>query len=295
MTTATPPAICGACNHHQEDHDTRKGHCTTCQTECAYRPPRALACGYCYEERGREVHPHPECPVGHLDTVVDRWPALQERAGTRPTTSWPPAMGVARLMSEEERQEHAAERADTAPDAPGPRPAPVDVNVLDVMTTVDTGLVTAADWLASRIQREPIKTPTGKGWGDEAHKAVVLLAAKDAADPARWKLTGQRSAPAAARWLAGRLANRPGPCRQLDNGERQAVAEVARMASELMRRVLGDARRMTPVPQPCPAPCGGQLVVEGGDGEPPVVRCEDCGRTWAEAASGIRELTQEFR
>ncbi|MFE7977631.1 hypothetical protein [Streptomyces shenzhenensis] len=102
----------------------------------AYRPAgrrcerRALACGYCYEARGREVHPHPECPVGHLDTVVDRWPALQERAGTRPTTSRPPAMGVARLMSVE-RQEYEAERADTSPDAPAPRPAPVDVEGSD--------------------------------------------------------------------------------------------------------------------------------------------------------------------
>ncbi|MFE7979859.1 hypothetical protein [Streptomyces shenzhenensis] len=70
------------------------------------------------------------------------------------------------------------------------------------MTTVETGLVTAADWLASRIQHKPVKAPTGRGRGDEAHKAVVLLAAKDAADPAGWRLAGQRSAPTAARWLA---------------------------------------------------------------------------------------------
>ncbi|WP_445524775.1 hypothetical protein [Streptomyces cyslabdanicus] len=283
MTTApTPPAICGACNHHHTDHDTRKAHCNTCQADCAYRPPRLLACRLCYEELGQEVHPHPECPIGHLDTVTDRWTTLEERAGTRPTTSWPPAMGITRLMSDEERQELADERADTNPDAPGPRPAPVDVDVLDVMTTVTTGLTTAADWLASRIQREPIKAPAGKGWGDQAHKAAVLLAAKDAADPARWRFTGQRSATTAAQWLSDRLAQRPGPCRQLDDGERQAVAEVARMAAELVRLALGDARRKTPVSEPCPAPCRGQLVVEGGDGEPPVVRCEDCGRTWTD-------------
>lgn len=30
------------------------------------RPPRArlLDCGWCYEENGEEVHPHPECPIG---------------------------------------------------------------------------------------------------------------------------------------------------------------------------------------------------------------------------------------
>lgn len=26
--------------------------------------PRLLDCGFCYEERGEEVHPHPECPRG---------------------------------------------------------------------------------------------------------------------------------------------------------------------------------------------------------------------------------------
>lgn len=26
--------------------------------------PRPLDCGFCYEEQGEEVHPHPECPIG---------------------------------------------------------------------------------------------------------------------------------------------------------------------------------------------------------------------------------------
>lgn len=286
-TTVTPPTTCGACNHPQDAHDTRKAHCTTCAGDCAYRPPRLLVCGLCYEELGEEVHPHPECSLGHLGTVVDRWETLEERAGTRPATSWPPAMGITRLVSDEERQELADERADTNPDAPGPRPAPVDVDILDVMTTVEDGLVTAADWLASRIQREPVKAPNGKGWGDEAHKAAVLLAAKDSADPARWRFNGQRTATTAAAWLAARLADRPGPFRRLDDGERGAVVEVARMASELIRRSLGDARRVEAVPHPCPHPCGGQLVVEGGDGEAPLVRCTEphCGRTWTETAA----------
>jgi len=233
-----------------------------------------------------EAHPHPACPIGQLHTVTDRWADVEDRAGTRPVTSWPPAMGITRLMTDEERQELAAERTDTDPDAPGPRPAPVDVDILDVMTLVETGLVTAADWLASRVQRQPVTAPVGRGWGDEAHKAAVLLAAKDAADPARWRYTGHRSARAAAEWLAARLADRPGPFRTLDDGERQAVTEVARMAGELVDRALGDARRVEDVPHPCPAPCGGQLVVEGGDGAPPIVRCTKpgCGRTWTETS-----------
>ncbi|MFD3614448.1 hypothetical protein ACFWWT_04195 [Streptomyces sp. NPDC058676] len=221
----------------------------------------------------------------HLDTVTERWTSLQDRVGDRPTTTWPPAMGITRLMSDEELQEQAAERADTAPDAPGPRPVPVDVDVLDVMTTIETGLVTAADWLAERVQRPAFRAPTGHGWSDDVHRAAVLLATKDAADPRRWRYNGQPTAPDAAEWLACRLRDQPGPFRKLDEGERQAVAEVAQAGAELIRRTLGDARRTTAVPEPCPMPCGGQLVVEGGDGEPPIVRCEDCGRTWTEQTS----------
>ncbi|MFI7014407.1 hypothetical protein [Streptomyces sp. NPDC050164] len=222
-----------------------------------------------------------------LDTITERWPTLHEAAGTRPTTTWPPAMGITRLMTEEERQEQAAERADTNPDAPGPRPTPIDVDVLDVMTTIETGLLTTADWLAERVQRPAFRATTGRGWSDDVHRQVVLLAAKDAADPRRWKYTGQRDAPTAAEWLSLRLRNAPGPFRALDEGERQAVENVARMGVELLRRTLGEARRKEAVPHPCPQPCGGQLVVEGGDGAPPVVRCEDCGRTWTEAAADV--------
>ncbi|MGC4925524.1 DUF6085 family protein [Streptomyces sp. DT117] len=28
------------------------------------KEPRLLDCGFCYEEQGEEVHPHPECPIG---------------------------------------------------------------------------------------------------------------------------------------------------------------------------------------------------------------------------------------
>ncbi|MEU0199157.1 MULTISPECIES: hypothetical protein [unclassified Streptomyces] len=222
-----------------------------------------------------------------LDTITERWTTLAEAAGTRPTTTWPPAMGITRLMTDEERQEQAAERADTNPDAPGPRPTPVDVDVLDVMTTIEQGLVTTADWLAERVQRPAFRATTGRGWSDDVHRQVVLLAAKDSADPRRWKFTGQRDAPTAAEWLSLRLQGAPGPFRALDEGERQAVENVARMGAELLRRTLGEARRKEAVPHPCPQPCGGQLVVEGGDGQPPVVRCEDCGRTWTEAAADV--------
>ncbi|MFZ3569450.1 hypothetical protein ACNYS0_21090 [Streptomyces sp. BH034] len=221
-----------------------------------------------------------------LDTITERWSALAEAAGTRPVTGWPPIMGVARILDDEEREQYAAERADSAPDAPGPRPTPVDVDVLDVMNTIEQGLCTTADWLASRVQRPVMTVPTGRGWSDEAHRQAVLAAAKDAADPRRWKYQGERSALSAASWLAHRLAERPGPFRALDGGERDAVAKVAAMGAELLRKTLGEERRTEPVPHPCPG-CRGQLVVAGGDGLPPVVRCEDCGRSWRERGNDV--------
>ncbi|MEU1155741.1 hypothetical protein ABZ369_22370 [Streptomyces sp. NPDC005918] len=214
-----------------------------------------------------------------LDTITERWAALAEAAGTRPVTGWPPVMGVALILNAEQREEHAAERADTAPDAPGPRPVPVDVDVLDVMRTIEDGLCTTADWLASRVQRPPLGAATGRGWSDDVHRQALLLAAKDGADPRRWSYRGERTAPAAAEWLALRVRAAAGPFRALDVGELEAVAKVAAMGAALIARALGEERRRVPVPHPCPT-CGGQLLVEGGDGQPPVVRCEDCGRAW---------------
>lgn len=41
--------------------------------------PRLLACGWCYEEHGEAVHPHPECPIGYTDP--DTALALSELQG----------------------------------------------------------------------------------------------------------------------------------------------------------------------------------------------------------------------
>jgi hypothetical protein len=42
-----------------EDHD-----------RWAVLEPRLLDCGFCYEEQGEEVHPHPECPIGSRSTPI---------------------------------------------------------------------------------------------------------------------------------------------------------------------------------------------------------------------------------
>lgn len=217
-----------------------------------------------------------------LDTIADNWPALRDMLGGRPTTTWPPAMGVSRLLDDQERAERAAERADTAPDAPGPRPVPVDVDVLDTMTAVTAELVDLADQLAARIQRPvlSLSVTTGQGWTDDLHRAAVLLTAQDSADVRRWRYVGQRTVSDAAEWIAARYQASAGPFRPLTEGERARVEQVAAGGAARVRRALGLARRTTPAPYPCPA-CRGSLVVEGGDGEPPAVRCEEDGCGWS--------------
>jgi hypothetical protein len=34
--------------------------------------PRPLGCGFCFEEDGEEIHPHPDCPVGADAVWVER-------------------------------------------------------------------------------------------------------------------------------------------------------------------------------------------------------------------------------
>lgn len=43
------------------------------------QPARLLDCGWCYEENGEEVHPHPECPIGRaVDEALPAWEAMYE-------------------------------------------------------------------------------------------------------------------------------------------------------------------------------------------------------------------------
>jgi hypothetical protein len=91
----------------------------------------------------------------------------------------------------------------------------------------------------------------------------------------------KRSPVLAAVWLQHRLDNAPGPFRPLNTWEINRITGVAREAATRVERVLAIARQTAAVPEPCPA-CRGQLRIEGGDGQPPAVRCRDCG--WARTA-----------
>ncbi|MFI8254104.1 hypothetical protein [Streptomyces filamentosus] len=222
-----------------------------------------------------------------LDYVLNSWPLLQDAVTDRAPAGWPPVMGVARILSEEERARAADERADTDPTAFGPRPIPISVDVLDEIRAVEQALVDLADEMAAAIQRPVLPTMSGAGWRDDTHRQLLLLSARDSADPRRWSFAGRRDLETAAAWIGSRLQNVPGPFRPLLPIELARVEDALAAAAARVRRALGAAgiaRREQPVPFPCTG-CAGQLVVCGGDGQPSTVECRDCGRTWTEKAA----------
>ncbi|MEU7044963.1 hypothetical protein AB0A77_28445 [Streptomyces varsoviensis] len=229
--------------------------------------------------------------IHHLQTIRDRWDDLHESLATPTHVSWPPA-GLTTYLRDledadrtpEERQQlaamAAAEHADRRGDAPGPRPVPLSVRIFDTMRTVERDLVDLADQVAADIQRPVIPAATGRGWTDDVHRTAVLLSARDSADRTRWHYTGTRTAPLAAAWLIARLTGAPGPFRPLTLAHRERIARIAEINAERVERALGLARREVQVDRPCPR-CLGELVIDGGDGEPPAVQCVACGRTWS--------------
>lgn len=50
-------------HHYAEDPD---GGCLLCGLTPGHRQhiDRPLSCGFCFEEDGQEIHPHPECAIG---------------------------------------------------------------------------------------------------------------------------------------------------------------------------------------------------------------------------------------
>lgn len=56
---------------------------------------RMLNCGYCYEENGQEVHPHPECPIGRpLTATPEQISAILRSDDTSPEAPYPCQIGV---------------------------------------------------------------------------------------------------------------------------------------------------------------------------------------------------------
>jgi hypothetical protein len=123
-------------------------------------------------------------------------------------------------------------REDRDPAQLGERPVPIRLHVADACRAIEVALCGLADSIASR----------------------------DALDPADWHGTdrAQRTVPAAARYLLGRLG---GPCCGTHDTEQARIAEFAREAAARLDRVLGISRTSAVMPgRPCPW-CGGDLVL----------------------------------
>lgn len=175
----------------------------------------------------------------------------------------------------------------------GERPVPIRLRVHDTMRGVERALLHCADQTASSVQRPPMAPPAQRhasvartraerlDWED--HLRRVDAAKADRRDPRRWSYTDPRARTAvlAAVWLTHRLEDAPGPFRPLHIQQTDRIRTVAAGAAQRVLAALDMARRTQTAPQPCPH-CRGTLRVEGGDGQPPAVRCRDCG--WARTA-----------
>lgn len=174
----------------------------------------------------------------------------------------------------------------------GERPIPIRLRVYETIRCVEAALVECADQIAPSITVDPMKPPAPRraapartraervAWADHARR--IEQARADAADPRRWRYSGQRTAPYAALWLLARVERMRGPFRPLTE---QHLRHIARVAAGAVARIeavldLADERRELTSEHPCP--CGGTIEVYGGAGATPVARCKGCGAIWSE-------------
>jgi hypothetical protein len=224
-----------------------------------------------------------------LQYVIDSWPHLVDMLTTRHNATWPPAMGIRHVLDGRDDDPEAdraladalfartAERADSCYTL-GASPAPVRLQVVDVMRTVEADLVYLADTLAQEVQR-PVMRKAPSHWLPADRELRGRLVAKDAADPRRWRYREQRSAVCATGWLLARVKQRPGPFLPLGRSHVHRVAAVVGTAHDRIQQALGGARTAQVVDRPCPL-CGGTLGMSSGDGGTPLVVCFKCSQEW---------------
>ncbi|WP_171108622.1 MULTISPECIES: hypothetical protein [unclassified Streptomyces] len=232
----------------------------------------------------------------HLRTIALHWADLHEAAG-QPAIVHGFGQGLKQYLATlderallEAAWARADERADTDPNAPGQRPIPVRLHILDTMRVVEAALIQCADDIAHTAQRAPIPMPTARkadyhtlreariAAADRQRKVELALA--DQNDPRRWRYTGRRTAPHAALWLLARIERTPGPCRRITDSEEAYIGRVAAGAADRVERALDIAAQRRTLEQPCV--CGGLIDVHGGEGRVPVAHCTGCGRIWTE-------------
>ncbi|MGW1661036.1 hypothetical protein [Streptomyces microflavus] len=235
----------------------------------------------------------------NLFTIAHHWRDLRDALATRGTT-WPPTMGISTISrrdQDEEQAEAATWRAEALralerdPAQPGWTAAPLRLDVLDTMVTVEAGLLELADQTAAAIQHAPITpAPARRSWPDDPRARRTAeaddrrrnqLALRESKNPRRWRYTGgQRTAPLAALWLLARTQGVRGPWRPLTEEEKHRIDVVARTSAGLVERALDVNDGRVRLAALCPM-CAGPLDMHGGSGAAPVVRCASCGRTWS--------------
>lgn len=225
-----------------------------------------------------------------LQHIANNWTLLRELLAARTPATWPPAgrmtdhqrdldqLDDALAGIEQLNQQAALERAERTALAPGPRPAPLRVSVLDLVTELEAELNALADQLAAAIQR-PAFTVRPANPGDYAARQIALAIAQvdnaDRRDPRRWHINrpSQVDGGQAAEWIADRLDGPAGPHRALTPREEQHVRTVAREIRIRLDQALGnrDTAR-TPLGYNCS--CGGRLAMLTGGIT--AIECEGC-------------------
>lgn len=221
----------------------------------------------------------------HLQYVIDSWPHLTDMLDTRHGSTWPPAMGIERVLNDTDPDTAAegraalrlAERADSRYTL-GASPAPIRLQVVDVMRTVETQLVYVTDVLAQEVQR-PVMATAPAHWAPADRELRDKLVTEDAADPRRWRYGHHRTAPYAAAWLLARIERTPGPFLPLGPSQLRRVSQAADAAHDRIRQALDGVRTARVVDRPCPL-CGGILGMSSGDGAAPIVACFGCRQEW---------------
>lgn len=227
--------------------------------------------------------------AAHLTYVIDSWPHLIDMLDTRHATTWPPVMGIEHVLDGSAEETHAellaaraitrlAERADSRYTL-GASPAPIRLQVVDVMRTIDADLVHLCDVLSQEITRPPMKHAPAH-WTHADRVKRDLMADRDAADPRRWHRRHARSAPVAAAWLLGRVQAAPGPFLPLGPSRLRQISTAAGRARKDIEQTLDGVRTAQVVGQPCPL-CGGTLGMSSGDGGAPLVACFRCQQEWS--------------
>lgn len=218
-----------------------------------------------------------------LQRVRIHWEDLAATIAAPNTSAWPPAglrHHLATVQQRDRLEERAALRAlERNPEQLGETQAPVNIDTLDLMAAVTEALVECADHVAAAIQR-PAMSRAPRDWPARDRALRNQAAARDAADPRRWRYVGQRTAPQAARWLDARLAGQPGPFRPLPSLLADRIAHTAQDAAARVLAGLELARHSRRLDRPCPHCRATELRVQGGDGQDPAVACRACGRRW---------------